>query len=297
MRLYKVISLALNTFVPNIWDHVVTQSLYEPEIYFPMRKQISTPEEIEAAMAYCKNFSDKTCMETSLKLLNYLRFNELVVFLNKPSDAADAGTVATNVTPYVKSLPFPVWIQKELFEYDTPADDYTIAAMDPLFLKARCGMCVKPRELYAKVIEGKNIDPISLKPYTEVMDFMKKLEIAFIQEQEKLDFLLDVAVVNWNGYEGFKNVLAKAAYLIKDNSFVLYKAIPIILAKKDKISFSEGLTMLISSLTIKRDVIGLRNVILHANNFLPPEEIKSFGNISVDVANGIKLSMYPKGLM
>jgi hypothetical protein len=231
--------------------------------------------------------------------MHYLRFEEYLVFLEKPSDQLDAATVATNVSPYSKwQSENPLKKDKEMLEFpNQPLGDPLLSVLDPKIIKNRSSACVKPRELLAKAIEGKTLDQVSLKGYPAVLDFMQKLELAFIQEQEKLDFLLDLAILNWNGMDNFKNSLTRASFIINANSLVFYKTLPEIIAKKDKQSFANALTSFFSAVTIPRDVNSLKNIILLAHNYLPPEDTKMFTALSTDVVNGTKLSLYPKGLM
>ena len=56
LRLFKVISLALNSFVPNCWEYKVIPSLTEKKIFFKFKEKYDFDDEINKALNYCKKF-------------------------------------------------------------------------------------------------------------------------------------------------------------------------------------------------------------------------------------------------
>ena len=296
--MYKILSLALNTFVPNKWDYAVTPSLYEPEIYFPMKERFDDEKDLKAALEYCRTFVDKICSNTNLKLLHYLSYNEFVVFLSNPSDAYDAESVAKNVTPYQKVLDaYFMGKDRETYACDIPINDYILSTMDQKLVQGRKTAVVKPRELEAKTIEGKIVDSISSRPFVEVVAMMKMIDSYFIIEQEKLGLILDMAPLNWDAIDSLKDSLRKAACLIDDNSSVICKAILGIIAKKGVTTFADSLVTLIKTISCRRDVLGLKSLILLAHGFVKPENVRVFANLSLELAEAVKASEFPKDLM
>ena len=288
----------MNVFVPNIWDHMVTQSLYEPEIFFPMKDKYASEEETKAALEYCRNFVDKICSGTNLKLLHYLAFNELLVFLSNPSDAMDAESVAKNITPYLKMVEPPSFYKdKELFVCEPPVTDPLMSLIEKKALQNRCLEMVKPRDLISKTIEGKAVDPSCGKPYSEMLSFMKTIDYSFIVEQEKIDLILDLAVLSWAAFDAFSDSLRRASFLLNDNSAIFYKTLTSIVAKEDDSSFENALVGLLSVLTCKRDATGIKNLILLSHKLIKPEEMKVFANLTLELAEAVKMSNYPKGLL
>lgn len=295
IRLYKVLSMALNAFIPNIWDHMVGPSLYDPEIYFPMREKFETPREIKAALEYCRSFDEKICLGTNLKLMNYVRFEELVVFLVKPSDAMDAESVARDISPYQKfTSAHPLTADKELIPYDPPAGDLILSNIDPKIIQNRKTGLVRPRDLCANKIEGKPGDATAL---AKAIDFLKMVDTAFLVEREKLDLLLDISNLGWDAYDSMQNYLKKAGYIINDKSQNMYKVLSGVVAKKDQQSFADSLTQILSAVMCRRDIPGVRNAILLLYGMLKKEDMRLLANLDYDLVEAIKASSYPTGLI
>ncbi len=296
--MYKILSLALNTFVPNLWDHAVTPSLYEPEIYYCMKSRFESEAEYKAALDYCRGFVDKICSGTNLKLLHYLSFKELEVFLLNPSDNDDADSVAKNITPYRKlQEPHPMCGDKEVFPCEPTSGDYFISALDPKIVQNRHAAMVRPRDLTSKAMEGKGIDSVSGRPYSEVLALMSRFESYFILEQEKTDLLLDMSVINWDAYAASREILEKAAYMPTESAAELYVALAGVVAKKTGPAFESALGALTNSICCKRDATGLKNIVLLAHRLIRKENMKVFANLSLELVEAIKVSEYPKGLL
>ena len=294
----KLLSLTLNAFVPNLWEYVVTPSLYDPLIYFPMKPKFDNPADAKAAQDYCHDFVEKVCMGTELKLMNYLSFHEFVVFLSSPSDAQDALTVAANLSPYTKLTdPNPLRENKELFEDQLHPTDGLLYGVNAELLKRRIGCTVKPRDLTSKAVGANSKDAFSGLSLLDVATFMQKLEFALFAEVEKLDLLLDLAGNGWTAFEALKPGLQKLGYLLSDLSTSVYKSFALIAEHRDRPTFAEGISGLLTAAGHRRDLRCFQNIFLLAYNLATPEDIKTFANFSFDLAQAIKLSRYNKALM
>ena len=221
-RFYKVMSLALNANVANTMESRIIPSFYIKDIYFNFKENYENKDEIKAAIKYCEEFSTKTCMNTDLKLINYLTFSEYTSFLGAPNDILDSATVARGVSPYVYEL---YTDNKPTFDYEMPKDDPFINFLGPAVVNKRKIACVKPMELDTKEYKEATLDPISEVDKEDAEKFLQHIEANFVIEQEKLDFLLDTALLQWNAFEKVWSVLETAGYKKNDNTLAAYKAI------------------------------------------------------------------------
>jgi hypothetical protein len=282
----KIISISLNAFIPNAWDHLVTQSVYEPEIYFNMRERLITEDEIKETSKYCESFVEKVCRSTSLKAMHYLRFEELIPFLKSPCDARDAASIFKGISPYSKSIKkrLEVCSGKETLEIKSPLP----SDIDPKLVNT----LVKPRDLLKKTIEGKDKCGVCLLAYTVVIEEMTKLETAFIVDQRKMDLILNLASLYCGALSD-----PHLKDFVNDQSVKIYEAMAEVIANRNASSYSSALSRLADCLVYKRDKLGLKNIIMLALN--KPELKGEIDNsilesLTYDFVEAIKISDYPQ---
>ncbi len=298
IRLCKVMSMALNAFLPNIWDHVVTPSLFESNVFFPMKDpKLMSLDELKATLSYCKSFEEKVCSNTPLKFLNYLRFSEYVEFLAKPSDFSDALGVARGVSPYAK----PTGEQKTLYGGKEPlpvsplAEGESFGGISSEDFKARLDLIIKPTEL--QQTEGRTVDGPSSKPLEQVNEFMGRLETQFIVEREKMDFLLDLAALSWETLSRFRGPLEVLGFLLNDTSAAVYEAICEVVANRSPATMNRALLALSDILVYKRDKYALKTLtILVLDPEADPDpylSAQALSTMTPDMARAVSLAQYP----
>ena len=290
IRMCKVISLALNAFVPNAWEHSVVPSFYNKDIYFLFKKNYETKDEIKAALEYCQGFVKKICEGTDLKLVNYITFKELIYFLENPSDEMDAA-IFKGISPYSKSQS-TLFSDKEAFEYSPPENDLILSATDK---KTR--RLLKPKDFTDEQLAGKSTDIVSSQPCATAFSFMKMIEVAFVGEWEKLNLFLDFAVMNWEAFHLLEECFKNTEYLLNEKSFELYRTIAEVVAKKEE-AFVNALETLLKHSVYRQDVVCLKTLILMfrkvSTNERGPKIVKK---VSYELVEAVKESDYRKELI
>lgn len=289
-----MISLALNAFVPNTWDYKVIPSLYEKDIYFPLKRKYDTQEETKAALDYCVEFAEKVCKGTKLRLVNYVTFKELVPFLENPSDETDAAAMK-GISPYAKP-DADLFADKETFEYSIPEGDLILASVERKNIEGR--RLVKPRELTEEQLANKPNDTVSSQPCGAAFNFMRNLETALVAEWEKLNLLLDVAVMNWEAFFSLQECFKNTEYQLSSQSFELYKALAEIVAGNDLQSFAGALETLLRHAVYRRDVACLKALMLIFRGVSAGDrEWKVLTKMDCELVEAVKESEYPRELV
>lgn len=214
-------SLALNVNIANTLDHNIVPSVFSKEVFFNFKETYDNKEELKGAIQYCKDFASGVCMRTDLKLINYLVFNEYELFLSSPNDVLDAESVARGMSPYdCKQYTG----NKPTFPYELPKDDPFMKELKDN-IEDRKKACVKPVEFLKDEFAKAEEDPISRQTVAEVDKFMQFIEKLFVIEQEKLDFLLDIALLQWNAFDKVTPILKKSGYIKNDSTISAYKSL------------------------------------------------------------------------
>lgn len=259
IRVLKVLSIALNAFVPNILDYKMVPSLFDLDIFFKFEDNYDVNEETDKALEYCKNFVEKVCRNTNFKLLDYISFQEFIPFLSNPLDEVDAESVVKNISPY-KALKEPISMEDyKGIDYKSEENDHILLSLDSIDLSNRKG--IFPKDLVD--INENSIDPVTNKSYIKTIELMKILESGFVYEWEKLDLLLDLASMNWDACSKHKKALENVQYYRNDNSDEIYRCL---LNIRAKINLDTALEKLLNHVLIKKDVIYVKTLLLKQFN-------------------------------
>jgi hypothetical protein len=291
IRICKVISLALNAFIPNAWEYNVIPSFYDKDIYFSFKDKYDTKDEVNAALGYCEGFVRKICEGTDLKLVNYITFKELIPFLENPSDEIDTAGFK-GMSPYAK-VQSSIYSDKEAFEYSPSENDLITSTMDK---KQR--RLLKPKDFTDEQLAGKSTDVVSSQPCAAAFSFMKMIEVAFVSEWEKLNLLLDLAVINWEAFYSLEECFKNTEYQLNEKSFELYRAIAEVVAGNEVQAFANALEVLLKYSAYRQDVVCLKTLILIFRGIPANErDLKILTKMSYELVEAVKESDYPRELI
>ncbi len=310
IRFYKVLSLALNANIANTVDHNIVPSIYSKSIFFEFKKTYDNKKDLAAALDYCKNFGQKICMNTDLKLLNYLTFSEFQSFLSQPNDIMDAETVASNASPYCYASYSG---GKETFEYKSAADDPFADFIGREELKKRVVASIKPVEFLSDEFKNSAEDWVSGQATQDAVHFVQFIENTLVVEQEKMDFLLDLALLHWDAFDKYMPVLQAVNYMKNENSPGVYKAAveaaslrksildwkAEYITKKTPFS-SSAMNALFPFLPKRANEALIQAIVLLAHGVITPATIKDLAakyGLEQELVQGFFISGYPSELL
>lgn len=202
-------------------------TIYGKGIYHEVKKRYESKEELKVLLNYCKTFESAVCMNTDLKLLNYLYFSEYLNFLTSPNDVMDAETVIAGLSPY------DFWKAKTAarpYAYQPQAGDIFMESIPQADIERRKQNSCLPVELSDQDIAQNVEDPISMQPMQSVNKLMQLIENYFVIEFEKLDLLLDLSIIHWNAFDNLAKLIMKTGLAKDDNAIIIYKAIANVLS-------------------------------------------------------------------
>ena len=212
----------MNVNIVNPVEAGFVPSIYTKGIYHEVKKRYESKEELKQLLDYCTTFEQRICMTTDLKLLNYLNFSEYYSFLSQPNDVMDAETVIAGLSPY------DFWKAKPAsrpYSYEPQKGDIFMESIPEKDIERRKQNSCLPVELSDQDIQSNVEDPIALLPTQTVNKFMQLIETYFVVEYEKLDLLLDLALVHWSAFDSMSNLIIKAGFAKDDNAITVYKAV------------------------------------------------------------------------
>jgi len=237
IKLMKVLSLALNINFVNAAEQTILPSFYEPEQFFYFKQDYANSDEIKTAIHYCEEFTN--LVKTKFKQIHLESFQ---AYFNKK--AKRGGTLSVldimkSVTPYLPQdtrtsqfdppkylrLKAREFNKETKFEYAIPTDDIFISFMTPEEIETRISACQKSLEMIS--IEKTSNASVN-KMFDAVqqnIEFMRKIEIAFVIEYEKYDLVFDLARLNFNEFDNLLGLLKVADYIKDDSSISAYKAL------------------------------------------------------------------------
>jgi len=221
--MFKILSFALNANIANTIDAKIFYSWHREPLYYQFKETYENKQELQKAIDYCATFLIKVKERKCYISSTFYCMNTFNIYLTQPNDILDAGVLGIDVTPYDYTQ--GSYYGGGQMKYDAPKDDPFIDYVGKAKIDRRRPFLVTSLEMEDAVNKKLEEDPISKRPLSEVEKFLKKIEIYLVIEQEKLDFLLDIALLQWDAFERISPVLTNIGYLKNENTTLVYKTL------------------------------------------------------------------------
>jgi len=237
MRLFKILSLALNANATNAFDEILFHSWHKKDLYYQFKDNYENKQDLQKAIDYCEHFYDNVKSHNSYIARKFNAIKPMQEYLESSIDACYIDVCIAYCTS-------PYWTyycqdekqrnrQRELSYIALKDDPFVDYITKDLLDQRQIFFCksteIKDAEEAKKTMQDdKNqlvIDPVSKRPFNEVEKLLTKIETYFVMEQEKLDFLLDIALLQWGAFERIAPLLRTLGYLRGANSIMAYKAL------------------------------------------------------------------------